>query len=110
MGALRTHYCEEIKLWVRENNRALAQYDLVEVLGKAFLKQQPAFAVNGFGGTGIQPIKISFPMLFILPNKLKPRKISILDSQRNANKPQAGSSKDPDPNFQELKYIGPIFE
>lgn len=57
MGAFKTHYSEEIRLWLRENQRALSHFDLADLIGKAFLKCQTAeIAINGFKATGIWPL------------------------------------------------------
>jgi hypothetical protein len=57
MGRLKAYYSEEIRTWLRINNRAVTQFDLAELLGNALLKcQTRKLAANGFRVAGICPL------------------------------------------------------
>lgn len=58
MGALKTFYNEEIRIFLRNNQRPVSHFDVCELFGKAYLKIQSAErAVKGFATTGICPTR-----------------------------------------------------
>lgn len=56
MSPLKAYYSEEIRMWLRNNARALSVYDITELFGNAYRKCQTGeIAANGFKVSGIYP-------------------------------------------------------
>lgn len=52
----KQYYREYVRIWQRENERVVKQYDIAEILGKAYLQCQTGLiAANGFKVAGIYP-------------------------------------------------------
>ncbi|CAH1994993.1 unnamed protein product [Acanthoscelides obtectus] len=58
MGALKTDYSEEVRVFMRTTNRSITHFDICELFGNAYLKIQTGErAAKVYSATGIYPVK-----------------------------------------------------
>lgn len=72
MGAFKTYYSEEIRMWTRNNARPLSAFDVAELFNNAYVKVQTALiAINSSAKLiSIHTTDIFLPMLILLNRKM----------------------------------------
>ncbi|KAJ8875209.1 hypothetical protein PR048_023104 [Dryococelus australis] len=57
MSPLKAYYSENVRMWLRDNQRPVSTYDVMDLFGRAYVKCQTAEnAINVFHCTGLYPV------------------------------------------------------
>ena len=115
MGPLKTYYCEEIRMWIGNNNRPLSPCDIVELFGRAYLKVQTSeIAANGNLVTGLWPLN---KYIFSEVDYLAAQQDAVKDGctvnvtptklSSQSEEPSMANSSSPDDHTLDLKLLHP---
>lgn len=104
MGPLKVFYSEEIRVWLRQNQRPLTAFDVMELFGRAYIRCQTAErAINGFRVTGIYPFNDNlFADVEYIEEANKKQPISFYESVKKKSLGPTDTPKTLPENTQEL--------
>lgn len=95
LGALKHHYSEGIRQWMRHGERRVGPYDIADILGQAYLTcQTGTIAVNGFKQTGLYPCNRNvFSAVDFAPSTEKELNLDLLKTKTSGHLRKLCSSK-----------------
>ncbi|KAJ8867974.1 hypothetical protein PR048_031783 [Dryococelus australis] len=57
MSPPKAYYSENVRMWLRENQRPVSSYDVIDLFGSTYVNcQTTEIAINGFRCTGLYPV------------------------------------------------------